>query len=240
MTYINRDNLFDFAFLNEDTLRRPLRGIAVSFHGYSDATMLEKSPEEARVLGEAGIAWVFPYYSVWAWMSKSSQIFNEQVLDAVYDRLGAPDSIPLVITGGSMGGLTALNYLVYGKRPATACAVNCPVTDMCEVFENRPAVRRAILAAHITEERTLGDILAHHSPCRFVDRLPKIPYLFLYGERDERYTHIQMPPMKKALEASGLDYTITIWPNMEHCDFANHPDARQYYCRFILSAIDGR
>ncbi len=66
MKYINKDNLYDYAFLNQDTLVSPLRAICVCFHGYTDATMYHESPKIAKVLGEAGIAWVFPYYSVWA------------------------------------------------------------------------------------------------------------------------------------------------------------------------------
>ena len=136
MKYINKENLYDYAFLNEDTLVSPLRAICVCFHGYTDATMYQGSPEIAKILGEAGIAWVFPYYSVWAWMSTSSSEFIEQVLDAVCERLGADENIPLIVSGGSMGGLTALNYLVYGKRKAVGCAVNCAVTDMKRIFSD--------------------------------------------------------------------------------------------------------
>ena len=108
MKHICPDNLLDFAFVNFDTLEYPVRGIFFYLHGYTDATMFTQSNEMAALFGKHGIAWVFPYYSVWAWMSRSSQIFNEQVLDAVYERLGVDDTVPLMIGGGSMGGLTAL------------------------------------------------------------------------------------------------------------------------------------
>jgi hypothetical protein len=89
MKYINTDNLLDYAFVNEDALVYPLRGICICFHGYTEATMYESSNDFARALGKRGIAWVFPYYSVWGWMSSNSQAFNEQVIDAAYERLGA-------------------------------------------------------------------------------------------------------------------------------------------------------
>ena len=120
MNFINEDNLMDYAFINTDALIPPVKAVCVDFHGYTDGTMFSKSEGKAKVLGEQGIAWVFPYYSVWAWMSEASQAFNEQVLDAVYRKLGIPDTVPLIITGGSMGGLTALCYQVYGKRKAAA------------------------------------------------------------------------------------------------------------------------
>ena len=118
MRFINQDNIFDYAFINMDSLTLPVKAVCVEFHGYTDGRMLTESDAKAKLFGQKGIAWVFPYYSVWAWMSKSSQEFNEQVLDAVYEKLQIPDTIPLIITGGSMGRLTALCYQVYGKRKA--------------------------------------------------------------------------------------------------------------------------
>ncbi len=236
MKYINQENLSDYAFLNEDTLKYPLRGICVCFHGYTDATMYEKSPAEAAALGEQGIAWVFPYYSVWAWMSENSQAFNEQVLDAVYARLGADDSIPLIISGGSMGGMTALNYLVRGKRPAVACALNCPVTDLNRIFTDQRGFRRAILSAHIEKEGELGDVLQRYSPVFFADRLPKIPYYVVYGEADTYFASTQMPPLAQCFREQGLEHTLLLEAGMAHCDLAGHPTAYRQYCDFIVRA----
>lgn len=236
MKYINADNLYDYAFLNEDTLVYPIRKICVCFHGYTDGTMFEKSPEEGKTLGEQGIAWVFPYYSVWAWMSKSSQEFIEQVLDAVYARLQLDESIPLVLSGGSMGGLTALNYLVYGKRQAMACALNCPATDMYRGFHDRVRMRRAILSAHILEQGDLDEITKSFSPYYFADRLPRIPYLFIYGSKDEYFTGTQMPRMKEKLDEYALDYTLTVHKGMDHCDLAGNPAAMREFLDFIINA----
>ncbi len=237
MRHITKDNLFDFAFLNEDTLKPPLKGICVCFHGYTDDTRFEKSSEQARILGENGIAWVFPYYSVWGWMSENSQIFNEQVLDAVYDRLGADEDIPLIISGGSMGGLTALNYLVRGKRRATACALNCPVTDINIIYDCNVGARRAILSAHIEKDCPIDVIMRNFSPVNFADKLPHIPYFLIFGEKDTHFVDYQMPPMEEKLKQYGHNYTLTVHPKMEHCDIRNHPKALRQYCDFIISAI---
>ena len=83
MQFVNEENIFDYAFINIDALMLPVKAVCVDFHGYTDATTYSESPAKAKLLGEKGIAWVFPYYSVWAWMSKSSQEFIEKVLDAV-------------------------------------------------------------------------------------------------------------------------------------------------------------
>ena len=237
MKYINKDNLYDYAFLNEDTLVPPLRAVCVCFHGYTDATMYKRSPEIAKVLGEAGIAWVFPYYSVWAWMSKSSSEFIEQALDAVYERLGADERIPLIVSGGSMGGLTALNYLVRGRRAAVGCAVNCAVTDMKKIFSDRPDFRRAILSAHIEEEEDLLSVMKRYSPVDFCELMPEIPYYFVYGESDAYFTEKHMPPLLDRMEKEKLPYKLRIEAGMTHCDIESHSDAFAEYCKFIIDLV---
>ena len=237
MKYIRSENLLDYAFINEDTLVHPLRGICVSFHGYTDATMYKSSDEIASALGRQGIAFVFPYYSVWAWMSRSSQAFNEQVIDAVYERLQADEAVPLIVSGSSMGGLTALNYLIYGKRKSIGCALNCPVTDMNRVFIDKRDFRRAILSAHIEEDAALDDIMKQYSPVHFAQRLPHIPYFLLFGENDPYFTEIHMPPLLEKFEQYGLPYRLMIQPGMKHCDVKSHPNAQTEYCNFITSLI---
>ena len=237
MKYINCDNLHDYAFINEDSLVYPLRAICICFHGYTDDTMYKKSPETARILGQNGIAWVFPYYSVWAWMSKSSQAFNEQVIDAAYEKLNADEKIPLIVSGGSMGGLTALNYLVYGKRRAVGCAVNCSVTDMEKIFNDRPDFRRAILSAHIEEDAELVSVMKRYSPVAFAERLPKIPYFLVYGESDVYFTETHMPYLVEKLKEGKLSYTLHIEQGMKHCDIESHPSALNKYCAFITDLV---
>ena len=237
MKYINSENLSDYAFLNLDTLRYPVRAVCVNFHGYTDATIFEKSNDVARVLGEAGILFVFPYYSVWAWMSRSSREFIEQVLDAAYDRLSLDETVPLIVSGGSMGGLTALNYLIYGKRRAIGCALNCPVSDMKGIFDDKWDIRRAILSAHILEDAPLSDVLMRYSPVYFADKLPKIPYFLIYGDKDPYFFETQMPPFIERLESLNVDFKLIKQAGMLHCDIKSHPEALSEYCSFLKGLI---
>ena len=235
MQFICEENLSDYAFVNIDTLKLPVKAVCVDFHGYTDATTYSESPDKARLLGEHGIAWVFPYYSVWAWMSESSQEFNEQVLDAVYRKLRISDTIPLIITGGSMGGLTALCYLIYGKRRAAACAVNCPVTDMAKFFDIVPNARRAILSAHILNKKPIRTIMHMYSPIKLVDKLPMIPYLLVYGEKDERITENFMPQFLERMKEKGHNVTYLLQKDMVHCDIDGHKDSFDIWCDFIIT-----
>ena len=233
MTYINKDNLSDYAFLNTDALKLPLKGICVCFHGYTDDTMFSESNAIAARLGQKGIAWVFPYYSVWGWLGKNALAFCEQVIDAVYDKLGADESIPLISSGGSMGGLTALMYCVLGKREAVRCAAECPVTDMHKIFEDNYTVRRAILSAHIEKEGKLEDILKEHSPVYRAADMPKIPYFLLFGGNDTLITEKHYPPLYEAMQEQGHNVKVHIEEGMGHCETLNFETALNKYCAFI-------
>ncbi len=237
MTYINKDNLSDYAFLNTDTLKLPLKGICVCFHGYTDDTMFEKSNALAKALGEKGIAWVFPYYSVWGWLGSNALEFCEQVIDAVYDKLNAPDDTPFISSGGSMGGLTALMYCVLGKRKAVRCAADCPVTDMHKIFVDNYTMRRAILSAHIEKQGNLEDILKEYSPVYRVNDMPKIPYFLLFGEKDKYITENHYPPLFEKMCSAGHNVKLHIEEGMGHCEILNFGKALEAYCRFIAGEI---
>jgi len=235
--YITTENLSDYAFVNQDTLQYPLKGICVDFHGYTDSSTFTESPALARRLGEQNIAWVFPYYSVWGWSGTNSMEYWEQVLDAAFQKLGADENTPFVVSGGSMGGLNALNYLLYGKRPAVGCAANCPVTDLYGIFQDSPELRRSILSEHIDKPGDLEEILRQHSPVRVADMLPRIPYFFVFGERDAEITENHLPPLKEKMEELDLPHKILMVPDMFHCDLDNHPKAFDAYADAIIGFI---
>lgn len=239
MEYITEDNIFDYSFINLDVLEKPVKAVCVELHGFTDATMYDKSPEKARVLGEQGIAWVFPYYSVWAWMSKSSLQYIEQVLDAVYKNLELDDSVPLIITGGSMGGLTAICYQIYGKRKVVACAANCPVTDMELFFKRSVRSRRAILSAHILEEAPLEKIMFQYSPIHLIEKLPRIPYLFVFGGKDGSVTRDYWDVFLQKMNGYGHCVMQIIHDDMEHCDIDSHKEVYDVWCEFIVNHASG-
>ena len=55
MYFINEDNISDYAFVNTDTLKFPVKAVCVEFHGYTDATMFSESPAKVRLLAEIGL-----------------------------------------------------------------------------------------------------------------------------------------------------------------------------------------
>ena len=57
------------------------------------------------------------------------------------------ENIPVVSTGGSMGGQSALVYCAYSKRTPVACVANCPVCDTVFHFTERPDLPRTLYSA---------------------------------------------------------------------------------------------
>ena len=57
----------------------------------------------------------------------------DDILDAACEKYGLAKSIPVVSTGGSMGGLSALEFSHYSTHNIVACAAASPVCDrLCD------------------------------------------------------------------------------------------------------------
>ncbi len=236
MKHMNWENIDYFAFINTDTLVGKPKGVVMDFHGFTDGTMFEKSNAFARYMGEKGILYVFPYYSVWAWMSKASLAYIEEVIDVVWEHYGFDEKTPFVAQGGSMGGMTAVMYCLYGNKKATACAMNCPVTDLEEVYLRRH-IRRAVYSAHILDERPIEECLVAYSPVRNVGKLPKIPYRAVYGSEDSTICEKMACEFEKAMLDAGHDYSRMTVDKMGHCNLYDFPEAFEKYLKFISDSI---
>lgn len=234
MTHITKDNLENYAFVNLDTLTYPVKAVCVCFHGFTDDTVYEKSPRQASELGSKGIAWVYPYFSVWAWYSDNSRKFNEQVLDAVYGKLNLSDDIPLIISGGSMGGMTAFMYCIDGKRKPKACAMNCPVTNVRAHFENNFYIRRAIMDAHIDKETDMLAFTESISPVYRIADFPDIPVFSLFGGKDSCITEKEYIPFIEKMKIKNMETVIS--EEMEHCGTDNDEKGYRAMTDFIINA----
>lgn len=236
MNHMNWDNLEYFAFVNTDTLVGKPKGVVMDFHGFSDATMFEKSNEFARYMGKRGILYVFPYYSVWAWMSKASIAYIEEVIDVVWEHYGLDDDTPFVPQGGSMGGMTASMYCIMGKRKPVACAMNCPVSNLERISRSK-AIRRSVYSAHILDERPIEKVIDELSPLNNVSKFPKIPYFAVYGSLDEGMNEEVASEFETAMLGAGHDFKRITVEGMGHCNLFEFPDAFKTYLEFIADQI---
>ena len=127
---ITIENLRNFAYCNNQICKKPIKGIAISFSGLGGASMFSEETEDGIRLAENGILFVVPYQNPWAWQNKQNVSYTDEIIDVLFKKYDLPDNLPIVSTGGSMGGLCALVYMVYAKRTPVACVANCPVCDL--------------------------------------------------------------------------------------------------------------
>ena len=235
MPYLTPETLSDYAFVNLDTLKRPIKGVIMNCHGFTDESTFTSSPRFARDLGEQGVVYIFPYYSPWAWCSDSTLSYMEQVLDTVFSMLSLPDDTPFMISGGSMGGMTAMLYSVYGRRAVRAVACNCPVCNLEAVMASSPHVRRSVFAAYAGSGREMEEEILRHNPLRQVEHMPNVPYLIVSGTADVAVPdpkHADL--MKREMARLGRDATFLSVEGMVHCDLLSHEEPYLAYLQFVL------
>lgn len=238
MRHLCADNLSNYAFVNLDTIQKPIRGIVVNCHGFTDETTYSSSPRPGVDLGREGILYVFPYYSPWAWASDHAFAYIDEVLDVVWEMLDLPSDLPFLIAGGSMGGMTAMLYTLFGKRRVCAVACNCPVCDLRAILDNNPHVQRSVYYAYLDTERTIEEEIDRHNPILHVSEMPDIPYLMVSGQADlavpeDRHAH----PIKQAMEQAGKQAQFISVPAMTHCDLQSHEEYYLKYLDFCLTQL---
>ena len=98
---------------NRRYINGKIKAVVVSFHGLNARYRTEASPADFA-LAESGILVIAPYYGPWSWMNRQARAFVDELLDHVFAEIGT-ENIPLIASGGSMGGLSALVYTAYAR-----------------------------------------------------------------------------------------------------------------------------
>jgi len=181
---MNRDKMRQVAWIGDEWVKGPIRGVVLSFHGLGAPGVKTQPSTEELGWAQAGGLVVFPYYGPWSWMNRQARSLVDETVDAVYATFKLSKRIPLISTGGSMGGCSALLYTRYAKRPVSACFANFPVCDTAFHFSERPDLPRTFHSAFVGYKGTLKTLLAEHSPLAQVPAMPDIPYLVVHGDKD--------------------------------------------------------
>jgi dipeptidyl aminopeptidase/acylaminoacyl peptidase len=231
--------LRDVAWIGDGYLADRPRGIVLVFHGLS-VTTLKSGPEadEYQWAREGGLV-VYPYYGPWSWMNREARAFVDDLVDAVYAEFALAADIPLICAGGSMGGLSALLYARYARRPVDACLALYPVCDLAYHFYERRDLPRTILHAFrgYDEPLPLNDLLAEHSPLALVEDMPDIPYLIVHGDKDHAVNKgHHSDRFVAALRAVGRNVTYIEVPGMGHLG-PLPPDVLQRAIAFISARL---
>lgn len=232
---INYENLRYFAYSNDRICQKPIRGIVMDFWGMNSTGILNEDTDNAKYYAEQGILFLIPYYNPWAFCNRQTVAYIEEVLDVVRDHYQLPENIPLVYTGNSMGGLTALACTVLCKHKAVACLANCPACDMADHIFERPDLPHALYSAFGNYEGTLEDAVLTVSPLHLIDKMPDIPYIIFCGEEDrvvdkKKHSDQFVQKMKKTHQITYYEI-----PGMGHCNLPE--DMKVLYRQIAADSI---
>lgn len=181
---MNLTELRQVAWIGDTNLARPITGVIVNFHGLGDQGGKNSADYDEAEYAAAGGLVVFPFCGPWSWMNRNTRSFVDTLLTDVYAALKLSPDMPLIITGGSMGGHAALLYTRYARQRITACMALYPVCDLQYHFSERPDLPRTIRYAFRGYTESFDKLFAEHSPLAQVSGLPDIPYLIIHGDVD--------------------------------------------------------
>ena len=233
---ITIDNLRSFAYCNNQICKQPVKGIVVSFFGLGGAAMFAEDTAEGIRFAENGILYVIPYQNPWAWQNKQNVSYTDEILDVLFSAYDLPADLPIVSVGGSMGGLSALVYMVYAKRTPVACVVNCPVCDLPFHYTERPDLPRTLYSAFYHYECSLQEALKSASPLDLVDKMPTASqYCVFHCEEDKSVNKQQHSDRFVAAMQKKHRILYHAVPGRGHCDLTD--DMRELYYRHIETAI---
>lgn len=227
---ITKENIRRFAYCNHGICKKPIRGIVVYFYGLGGQFLFDEDTAEGKMYGEKGILYLVPYQNPWAWMNRQTVALTDELLDVLFAACDLPEDTPIVSTGKSMGGLSALVYTAYAKRTPAACVTNCPVCDLPYHFTERPDLPRTLYSAFGTYEGTLEDALRSATPIHLVEQLPDIPYTIFHCEGDEAVN--KQIHSDRFAEKLGSHHQLVYYvvPERGHCDLTEEMWQQYHQC----------
>lgn len=232
---ITYEKLRYFAYSNDHICKRPFKGIVMDFWGMDSYGIVREDSDTAKYYAEKGLLFLIPYYNPWAFCNRQTVAYIEEVLDVVYAHFALPADFPLVYTGNSMGGLTALACTVLCKYKAVACLANCPVCDMSNHLFERDDLPHALYSTFGTYEENLEEAMLTVSPLHLIDRMPDIPYCVFCGEEDQivpKEKHSD-PFVQEMKESHRITYYEI--PGMGHCNLPE--DMKKLYWQIAADSI---
>jgi alpha-beta hydrolase superfamily lysophospholipase len=232
------ENVHKFAWIGADFLSGEVSGIVLRFPGLGNATIKTEADLAELEWGHRGALVVIPYHDPWGWMNPRVVSFMDELIDGIRARHALGGEVPLISTGGSMGGHAALLYSIRSRHKVAACLANCPVCDLPFHYSERVDLPRTMHHAF----GSYGDIteaLRANSPLHQVDQLPDIPYLLLHGALDPAVNkQAHSDPMVAAMRRRHLRVEYIECPLMLHCGPLDYETSRRI-SDFIMGNLAG-
>ncbi|MBR6789739.1 MAG: hypothetical protein IKM31_02585 [Oscillospiraceae bacterium] len=234
---ITYPTLRNFAYSNDQICKKPIRGIALSFFGLGGKEMFTEDTDLGLFLAEKGIVLLIPYTNPWSWMNRQAVAYTDELIDVIMAEYSLPEDTPIVSTGGSMGGQSALVYAAYAKRTPAACVANCPVCDLPYHFTERPDLPRTLYSAFGEYDCSLEEALRSASPLHLAmaGKMPDISYTVFHCEEDKAVNkQMHSDRFVKTLPFAVSYHAV---PERGHCDLPD--EFRAMYNDAIVSACLG-
>lgn len=230
---IHADNLELFAYTNAH-LCKNIREIVLVFHGLGGTGMISEDTEDAVFFAENDALYVYPYYGPWSWMNALAVRTVDRIVEVCIEKYNLSADIPVISTGGSMGGLSALAYTHNSSRTPAACAANCPVCDLPYHLTERPDLPRTIWSAFGWYEQDYEDAIKTASPLHLASTMPRVPYYIAHCDADKAVNkEAHSDKLVAVMREAKYDLTYDEIPGMGHCQL---PESnRAAYNAFILS-----
>jgi alpha-beta hydrolase superfamily lysophospholipase len=205
-----------FAWLNTEYVKPPISGIVLCFPGLGSCGMKAAPDVNDLEWGHAGALTVLPYQDPWGWMNPSVLHFVDDLVDAIRDWHHLGEEVPLLSTGGSMGGHAALFYTMKSRHRVAACMALWPVCDLPFHYTEREDLPRTMHHAFGNYEDITVQ-LRENSPLHQVEAMPDIPYLLVHGEKDQAVKKTaHSDPMVAAMRQRRLQVEYVERPNLGH------------------------
>lgn len=234
---ITYENLRLFSYSNDHLCHQPIRGVMIDFIGLGDTRMISDDRERMHRFADLGIIFLHPYVNPWAWMNQQTAAFADELVDVLCKHYHLPDGVPIVSSGGSMGGLQALVYMVYARRTPVACVANCPVCDLPYHYTERPDLPRTLYSAFGSYDMPLADALASASPVHLADKLPDSRYFLFHCEEDAAVNQQKHSDVLAARLAGRRQLVYHSVPGRDHCDLPDN--MRALYDQYVIDSIFG-
>jgi len=233
-----------YANTNEAYLRLPVKGIIVELPGLGGGSCLggsmergDYSAEHAREYGQKGIVMAYMFPGPWSWGNAGAVRMTDGVIDALMAKYALPADTPIVISGGSMGGMGALNFAAYTRHALGGVAAACPCVDVLACMHCRADFPRTYISAVAGYDMPLEEALKSISPVELVDRMPDVPYCISSDGADELFPEKQCHDYVQALRGRGLRVDYLPQPGLTHGGFL--PEVWQAMHAFMEKCILG-
>src|ERR1051326_9405585 len=117
---MKRDLLRKVCWIGDEYVGGRIKAVVLRFAGLGAATMKDCPDYQEHEWASRGALLVGPFHNPWAWMNDKTVHFTDQVVAATISCLRLPKDIPIIATGGSMGGHAALMYTIKRSEEHTS------------------------------------------------------------------------------------------------------------------------